>query len=78
MNRQFEAYLRVCDERQLVAMMESIQARLGTAAEQGNDFVRVAAVAHQLNNLRASAMLNRGIKHWEASGEPPLLRPNQG
>jgi len=68
--KEFEQYLKQCDEPTLVGLLRAMQARLGTAHEGPEDFDRAAAVMHQVNNLRTiRAMAEEVSRMGEAAGE---------
>lgn len=55
-------FLKSCDERQLTAMLHTIQARLGTSKELGSDLENSQAIAHQLNNLRTARLMREDLQ----------------
>jgi hypothetical protein len=55
-------FLKTCDERQLTAMLHTIQARLGTPKELGSDMETSQAIAHQLNNLRTARQMQADLQ----------------
>ena len=50
--------LKKYDQRQLQAMIENIETRLGTPDEKPDDMVRVQAIAHALNNILTGIRLS--------------------
>ena len=49
---EFQRLLNESDEPSLVALLRTLQMRLGTPQEGPDDVDRAAAVMHQVNNLR--------------------------
>lgn len=55
--------------RDLYRELRSCQRRLGTSAEQPDDFERVLRLAHQLNNHLAAAYLRRVAETGDESSQ---------
>ncbi len=68
-SQEFEAFLKRCDEQQLLAQLRALQVLLGTPAERPNDLAQAQAVAHRLNNLATASILARQLKELDESGK---------
>jgi hypothetical protein len=62
MNADYEAFLKLCSQCQLQALLEDIEQRLGTPAELPDDVPRAIAVAHQLNNVLTRGSLLEAVR----------------
>jgi len=72
MNPEFDAALKQGDEPQLRAMLEQIQLRLGTSAEQPGDIERACAVGHELNNLLTHLRISAELRRLKAIDHPSV------
>jgi len=70
MSPEFDAALKQCNEQQLRTMLEQIESRLGTSAEQSGDIERACAVGHQLNNLLTHLRISAALRRLTANDQP--------
>lgn len=67
-SQEFEAFLKRCNEQQLLAQLRALQILLGTPAERPTDLAQARAIAHRLNNLATASILARQLKELDESG----------
>jgi hypothetical protein len=57
-----EAFIRTLDKPTLLALLESVEKRLGTEDEGPKDFEHCHVIAHQLRNIATAESIDRWLE----------------